>query len=172
MNAHDGFAIVIPAEAPSIAQGFEGGLNDNDLYAHLGIDIVAAIGTPVLAVAPGEVTVVSGDPLSGKRIVIHHGKDQAGTGHSTHYYHLDRQSVKVGEWVQRGQIIGSVGATGLLAPYPHLHFELHQGEGFGRAVNPHLYWLEGIGRVTCYEPGISDPPPNFRMTYPVACKPL
>jgi len=171
-NSNDGAKIVMPAGAPSIAQEFKGNTNEDSVYAvyaHAGLDIVAMIGTPVLAVAPGEVTAVTGDPLSGKRIVIDHGKDRTGTGYSTRYFHLDSQLVKIGDQVKRGQIIGRVGATGLLAPYPHLHFELHRGDGFGQAVNPHEYWLDGPGRVTCFMPNTSIQASQFRMIYPVKC---
>jgi murein DD-endopeptidase MepM/ murein hydrolase activator NlpD len=170
MNLNDGPTIVMPAGAPSIAQGFRGNTKENNPSAHVGLDIVATIGTPVLAVAPGEVKVVNGyDPMSGRRIVIDHGKDRSGTVYSTRYFHLVSQLVKTGDQVKRGQIIGRVGATGLLASYPHLHFELHRGDGFGQAVNPHEYWLDGPGRVTCFVPDTSVQASQFRMTYPVKC---
>ena len=166
---NDDTTIVMPAGAPSISRGFNGNTNEDTRYGHVGIDIVATIGTPVLAVAPGEVTAVTGDPLSGRRIVIDHGKDGSGTGYSTRYFHLDSQLVKKGDQVQRGQIIGRVGATGLLAPYSHLHFELHRGDGFGQAVNPHEYWLDGPGRVTCFMPDTGIQASQFRMIYRVKC---
>ena len=168
-NSNDGTTIVMPAGAPSIARGFKGNTNEDTLFGHVGLDIVATIGTPVLAVAPGEVTAVTGDLLSGRRIVIDHGKDRSGTGYSTRYFHLDSQLVKIGDQVKRGQIIGRVGATGLLAPYPHLHFELHRGDGFGEAVNPHEFWLDGPGRVTCFVSNTSVHASQFRMIYPVKC---
>ena len=168
-SSSDGTTIVMPAGAPSIARGFKGNTKEDAQNAHVGLDIVAAVGTPVLAVAPGEVTAVTGDPLSGRRIVIDHGKDRSGTGYSTRYFHLDSQLVKIGDQVKLGQVIGRVGATGLLAPYPHLHFELHRGDGFGQAVNPHEYWLDGPGRVTCFVPGTSVRASQFRMIYPVKC---
>ena len=166
----DGSMIVMPAGAPSISRGFDGNSNEGAGDGHVGIDIVATAGTPVLAVASGEVRAVTGDPFSGKRIVIDHGKDGSGTGYSTHYFHLDYQLVKTGDRVNRGQIIGRVGATGLLAPYAHLHFEIHRGDGFGQAVNPHEYWLGGPGRVTCFAPGASVQTERFRIIYPVECK--
>jgi len=168
-NSNDGTTIVMPAGAPSIFRGFNGNTRGDAPNAHVGLDVVATVGAPVLAVAPGEVTAVSGNLLSGRRIVIDHGKDRSGTGYSTRYFHLDSQLVKIGDQVKRGQIIGRVGATGLLAPYPHLHFELHRGDGFGQAVNPHEYWLDGPGRVTCFVPNTSVQASQFRMIYPVKC---
>lgn len=165
------FTVVMPARAPSITQGFEGDTSEDARFAHEGLDIVAAFDTPVITVAPGVVMAVTGDLLSGRRIVIDHGTDKSGTRFSTRYFHLHSQLVEIGDRVEHGQIIGSVGATGLLAPYPHLHFELHRGDGFGQAVNPHLFWLDGPGRVTCFEPTKNGQISDFRMTYPVKCKP-
>jgi len=146
-NSNDGTTIVMPAGASSIFRGFNGNTRGDAPSAHVGLDVVATVGAPVLAVASGEVTAVAGNLLSGRRIVIDHGKDRSGTGYSTRYFHLDSQLVKIGDQVKRGQIIGRVGATGLLAPYPHLHFELHRGYGIGQAVNPHEYWLDGPGNL-------------------------
>ena len=169
-NSDDGITIVMPAGAPSIARGFNSNTKENSPSGHVGLDIVAKIGTPVLAVAPGEVTKVTGsNPMSGRLVVIDHGKDRSGTVFSTLYFHLDSQLVKTGDQVKRGQIIGRVGATGLLAPYPHLHFELRRGYGFGQAVNPHEYWLDGPGRVTCFVPNTRAQDSQFRMIYPVNC---
>ena len=75
-NSNDGTTVVMPAGAPSIARGFNGNTKEDAPNAHVGLDIVATSGTPVLAVAPGEVTAVTGDLLSGRRIVIDHGKDR------------------------------------------------------------------------------------------------
>ncbi|MCP4187596.1 MAG: M23 family metallopeptidase [Gammaproteobacteria bacterium] len=168
-NSYDGTTIVMPVGAPSIARGFNGNTRVGAPNTHAGIDVVATVGAVVLAVAPGEVTAVAGDLLSGKRIVIDHGKDRSGSIYSTRYFHLDSQLVKIGDQVKRGQIIGRVGDTGLLAPYPHLHFELHRGYGFGHAVNPHEYWLDGPGIVTCFMPYTSVQTSQFRMIYPVKC---
>jgi murein DD-endopeptidase MepM/ murein hydrolase activator NlpD len=165
-----GYTLVMPAQAPSIAQGYKGDLSNAGVTAHQGIDIVAVPGTAVIAVASGVVIEVTRDPLSGKRIVIDHGSDGSGERYSTWYFHLEDQRVEIGDQVEHGEAIGSVGSSGLLAPYPHLHFEVHRGAGFGRALNPHLFWLEGAGRVTCFRPALDVPPAEFMMTYPVVCK--
>jgi murein DD-endopeptidase MepM/ murein hydrolase activator NlpD len=91
---------------------------------HIGIDYVAPVGTPVVAVADG--TVLFAGPFSGygNLIIIQHGG-----GYTTHYGHLSAYApgLTVGGRVQRGQVLGKVGATGL-ASGPHLHFEIrHEG---------------------------------------------
>jgi murein DD-endopeptidase MepM/ murein hydrolase activator NlpD len=91
---------------------------------HIGIDYVAPVGTPVVAVADG--TVLFAGPFSGygNLIIIQHSG-----GYTTHYGHLSAYApnLTVGGRVQRGQVLGKVGSTGLSSG-PHLHFEIrHEG---------------------------------------------
>jgi len=88
---------------------------------HDGIDISAPEGSEVRASAAGEV--VYGDRLSGygKLIILRHGDDLF-----TAYAHNRRNFVKKGDWVQKGDVIASVGSTGR-ASSPHLHFEVRRG---------------------------------------------
>ena len=96
---------------------------------HEGIDLSAPTGTKVLAVWDGEVihagTTKLNHPdresLYGNHIVIRH---QAG-GYEwyTRYAHLDEMISEVGDRVDRGEVIGTVGETGL-ASGPHLHFSI------------------------------------------------
>lgn len=91
---------------------------------HHGIDFAAPKGTPVYAASSG--VVISADQTSlndafGKAVLIEHG-DQL-TSLSAH---LSRIDVQLGDFVQAGQQIGLVGATGR-ATGPHLHFELWRG---------------------------------------------
>jgi murein DD-endopeptidase MepM/ murein hydrolase activator NlpD len=97
--------------------------------AHKGVDYAAPIGTPVRATATGRVLALGTDGGYGKRIVIKHGG-----AYSTLYAHLSRyqNSLRVGSYVEQGQVIGYVGSTGL-STGPHLHYEF-QVEG--RHRNP------------------------------------
>lgn len=97
---------------------------------HGGTDIAAASGAAVKVASAGTVAVVSYNSLAGYFINVEH----AG-GVLTRYHHLSVQSVKVGDKVKAGQIIGKVGATGS-ATGPHLHFEVHQR---GTKVNPQTF---------------------------------
>jgi murein DD-endopeptidase MepM/ murein hydrolase activator NlpD len=91
-------------------------------HPHGGIDIAARRGTPVHAPADGIVDAVTdrwqGQAKYGKVIVLRHGDDM-----QTLYAHLDKQVVKLGVPVAKGDIIGYTGATGR-ATGPHLHFEV------------------------------------------------
>lgn len=88
--------------------------------AHSGMDIAAPGGTPVKAPAAGVVTFA--DPglyLTGGTLLLDHGH-----GISSNFLHLSRLDVKVGDRVERGQLIGAVGATGR-ATGPHLHWGMN-----------------------------------------------
>ncbi len=94
---------------------------------HPGLDISAAVGTPIRATAAGtvELAAVSGD--YGNLVVIDHG-----FGLVTRYGHISRFAVWKGQQVSRGEIIGYVGATGR-ATGPHLHYEVLAN---GKLMNP------------------------------------
>ncbi|MCL6634866.1 MAG: M23 family metallopeptidase [Peptococcaceae bacterium] len=85
---------------------------------HEGIDIGASYGSSVTASAGGTVTGAGWEGGYGKTVEISHGG-----GLVTRYAHLSSINVSVGQRVERGQLIGLVGATGNTTG-PHLHFEV------------------------------------------------
>lgn len=88
---------------------------------HSGIDLNMPEGTPILAVADGEVGWVQLDPNSGAGGIwlgLRHAK-----GWVSRYMHLSRVAVQRGQRVTKGQIIGYSGDTGTSST-PHLHFDL------------------------------------------------
>jgi len=92
-------------------------LNGVPRSPHMGLDIAARTGTPVLAPAAGTVSFAASDLyLTGGTLLIDHGH-----GLSSSYLHLSAVEVETGERVERGQRIGAVGATGR-ASGPHLHW--------------------------------------------------
>ncbi len=103
------------------------------LTFHAGEDYGAAAGTPVLA--PSSAVVVLAEPLfvRGNAVVLDHGR-----GVFTGYWHLQKITVKAGERVVVGQMLGEVGSTGL-STGPHLHWEMRVS---GVAVDP-LQWVDG-----------------------------
>lgn len=87
---------------------------------HSGLDIAAPTGTPIAAPAAGIVTFVAPDlHLTGGTVLIDHGH-----GISSNFLHLSRIDVTLGQRVERGRIIGAVGATGR-ASGPHLHWGMN-----------------------------------------------
>jgi len=90
---------------------------------HSGVDLGAAYGTPVLAALAGQVVAADYDGGYGLRVVI---QSQSGAQVvQLLYAHLAAVTVRVGQVVQPGQLIGQVGRSGA-ATGPHLHFELRE----------------------------------------------
>lgn len=109
---------------------------------HHGNDIFAPIGTPVLAIADGVLSKVGVNTLGGNRLWL---RDDLG---NTYYYaHLSGYAAHVrdGVRVRSGEIIAFVGNTGqAITTPPHLHFEIHPGDG--PSVDPYPYlvaWQRG-----------------------------
>ena len=96
---------------------------------HSGIDLAAARGTAVRATLSGVASVIAAPYGYGLHVVVDHGN-----GLTSLYAHLDSVAVASGSWVDGGQVIGSVGASGN-ATGPHLHFEVRRD---GVAEDPML----------------------------------
>jgi murein DD-endopeptidase MepM/ murein hydrolase activator NlpD len=97
---------------------------------HTGVDLPAPIGTAVYATADGVIAKTSNSGHRGNFILITHENKL-----SSSYSHLEKISVKEGEKVHQGQLIGLVGSSGL-STGPHLHFEILKD---GKAVDPVPY---------------------------------
>lgn len=92
---------------------------------HHGLDIAAAIGTPVKAADDGRICFVGTKEVYGQTVIIEHADMK-----QTLYAHLNSFNVKKGQKVLRGQVIGYVGVTGRTTG-PHLHFGvMKDGETF------------------------------------------
>ena len=104
---------------------------------HYGLDIAAPIGTPVVAPAPGVVTLAHPDMFySGGTIIIDHGH-----GLSSSLLHLSKVLVKVGDIVQPNQKIGEIGMSGR-ANGPHLDWRINL---FNIRLDPQLL-VSGISQ--------------------------
>lgn len=95
---------------------------------HNGVDIAAPTGTPVMASNSGMVVLVNDFFYAGKCVYIDHGNSL-----HTAYLHLSSASVNQGDWVEQGDIIGKVGATGRVTG-PHLHWSAFL---YGQNIDPH-----------------------------------
>lgn len=98
---------------------------------HEGIDFYAKTGTKVYATAKGKIKEVRYSSTFGNLVVIDHGY-----GMETYYAHLSKFNVKKGQVVNRGQVIGFVGNTGLSSG-SHLHYEVHLNN---KEINPINYF--------------------------------
>ena len=98
---------------------------------HRGMDFKAATGTPVLATSNGIVTKAENQKKGyGNFIVIKHDDE-----YETLYGHLHEIKIAVGQKVFQGDVIGTVGSSGL-STVPHLHYEVIKA---GKAVDPIAY---------------------------------
>lgn len=102
-----------------------------DQQTHLGIDLAALAHAQVPAANAGKVVWADDLGIYGQCVIIDHG-----LGLQTLYGHLSRIGVKAGDAVQKGQIIGNTGDTGL-AGGDHLHFGTVVS---GEQVNPIEWW--------------------------------
>ncbi|SES85472.1 peptidoglycan DD-metalloendopeptidase family protein [Anaerobranca gottschalkii] len=107
--------------------------NSAQTQFHRGLDIGASRGTPILAATSGKVVHSGWLSGYGYTVILEHDNNY------TLYAHASSLSVKKGQWVEKGQEIARVGATGN-ATGPHLHFEIRiGGNSSSKAVNPINY---------------------------------
>lgn len=124
--------------AHAVTSGF--GWRTHPIYKtrefHPGMDFSAEQGTPIYSTGDG--TIVRADNLAsgyGNHVVVDHG-----FGYQTLYGHMSRMAVKLGQKVNRGQLIGYVGSTGL-STAPHIHYEVIKN---GEKVNPINYYYNDL----------------------------
>jgi Peptidase family M23 len=91
-------------------------INDIPKNSHSGVDITADEGDPVKAPNDGVVILVDNQFFSGNSVVLDHGQ-----GIYTMFFHLSKATVKYGQAVRKGDVVGLVGATGR-ATGAHLHW--------------------------------------------------
>jgi murein DD-endopeptidase MepM/ murein hydrolase activator NlpD len=108
-------------------------------YFHRGVDYAGAAGSPVIAPSAGTVALVGrvseGFRVHGNTIGIDHGQ-----GVTSILLHLRDINVKEGDFVQAGQVVGTVGSTGA-STGPHLHWGLYVN---GECVDPVPWRFQGI----------------------------
>ncbi len=126
----------LPAGRP-ITKGwmssFYGARNDpftGKRHFHKGIDFAGKMGSDVVSVAAGVIT-WSGDRYGyGKMVEVDHGN-----GYATRYAHNSENVVKLGDKINKGQLIAKMGSSGR-STGPHVHFEVVKN---GRVVDPQKY---------------------------------
>lgn len=98
-----------------------------DWSAHRGVDLATELGEPVRAAFAGTVVFAAWNGTYGKQVQLQHDAHWA-----THYGHLSGFHVESGARVEKGQLLGWAGSTGL-STGPHVHFEVLRD---GVAVDP------------------------------------
>ena len=128
---------------PNIAQvgltyGWHTFANSEDAYFHSGLDLLAELGTPVLAAAAGTVIFTGQEGAYGYLVIIDHGNLR-----QTRYAHLSKIDVRVGQSVVAGDPVGLTGTTGRPdIAQPHLHFEIRYQRSVGWvAQDPAIHFI-------------------------------
>ncbi len=108
---------------------------------HLGVDLAAPVGTPVMAAADGVVIFAGRRGGFGRQVILKHSG-----GFKTYYGHLSRfaKGIRKGKRVRQKEIIGYVGASGL-ATGPHLDYRLQKNGVF---KNPFAIEFQPRTRLT------------------------
>lgn len=178
----------VPSNAPIIVSDYHSSVGANGLKRtglHRGVDIYATIGSPIIAAADGEVVSAKVDSCWGPSILISHGFDKDGKRIHALYGHVKNFKVKVGQKVKRGQQVAEMGDpifNSCGGGFNHLHFQVSHtpqkipfGWGWAnfvsdgaKAPNPHKFWQNGVGNVTCFDASQEYTKPGF--TYPVPCE--
>jgi murein DD-endopeptidase MepM/ murein hydrolase activator NlpD len=91
---------------------------DGPVSHHEGTDLASMTGTPIYATNRGTVLVAGYYPLKGGLVVLDHG-----AGLMSLYLHQSEIHVTAGQQVERGELLGEVGSTGI-STGPHLHWEM------------------------------------------------
>ena len=108
-----------PAQGPySSPFGLKRFFNKQPRNPHSGLDIAAPIGAPIIAPAAGQVVDTGNYFFNGNTVIIDHGH-----GLTTMYCHMDRIDVKIGDKLNTGDPLGTIGKTGRVTG-PHLHWSV------------------------------------------------
>ncbi|QSJ16053.1 M23 family metallopeptidase [Nostoc sp. UHCC 0702] len=107
--------------------GWQVNPSTGEVFFHSGVDLLAAVGTPVEAIAPGTVVFAKDQGTYGKLVIINHSG-----GLQSRYAQLESIKVSVGQQVNKGDLLGTVGTTGQpTSKQPHLHFEMRASSDLG-----------------------------------------
>ncbi|MCX7596611.1 MAG: M23 family metallopeptidase [Fischerella sp.] len=113
------FPLTVPAPITSLFGWRTHPITGNRRF-HSGMDLGAAMGTPILAAYSGQVETADWQGGYGLAVILNHNNAL-----QTLYGHMSEIFVQPGQWVERGNVIGRVGSTGN-STGPHLHFEVRQ----------------------------------------------
>ncbi len=120
---------VWPVDGGFVTLEYDEGDIPNGRAPHQGIDLTAAVDSPIVSAGRGIVQQAGWHDDLGNYVEIRHG-----FGYVTVYGHMNSLAVRTGDRVDAGQVIGTLGGTGRVTA-PHLHFEVWKD---GEAMDPRL----------------------------------
>jgi murein DD-endopeptidase MepM/ murein hydrolase activator NlpD len=110
-----------------LAYGWQINPATGEVFFHSGVDLLAAVGSNVLAIAAGTVAFANDQGSYGKLVIINHSG-----GLQSRYAQLDSIKVTVGQQVKKGDLLGMVGTSGKpTSIQSHLHFEMRSSSSLG-----------------------------------------
>jgi len=160
-----------------------------DTPQHRGITIGGPgfLGHEIVAAADGIVVFVNYNDRRGNHVKIRHGLDSNKQDIYTEHFHVHGRLIKLGDRVERGQTIGSIGVGNReRTDLPHYHYIVMKEDSPGKfvALYPMDYWF-GIDQYkeklekgldvgpfvsSCFDPNVDYRKEAIRFTYPVKCK--
>jgi lysostaphin len=124
--------------AVAFPYGWQINPSNGDVFFHSGIDLSAQPGTSVQAIGEGVVVLAQEQGSYGNLVIINHS-----SGMQSRYAHLEDIKVSVGEEVNKGDLVGTVGTTGTpTLKKPHLHFEIRSSSSLGWVAKDPQEYLE------------------------------
>ena len=144
---------------------------------HHGIDFGGVAGTEVISATYGTFVRRNFDECSGHGITVktdfkaRHGDTEAPV--YVRYAHVEAYpALKPGQLLKPGDPLGTtipLRRTPCHGSREHVHYELRVNADPQRHIDPHAYWVDGEGKVTCYKDGMNVPP--GKAVAPIRCAP-
>ncbi|MDB9306343.1 MULTISPECIES: LysM peptidoglycan-binding domain-containing M23 family metallopeptidase [Cyanophyceae] len=112
-----------------------------EVFFHSGVDFIAPVGSSVQAIAPGTIVFAEQQGTYGQLVIVNHSG-----GLQSRYAHLGDIQVSVGQKVNAGDLLGTVGTTGEpTGNQPHLHFEMRSSSDLGWVAEDPQGYLQQSG---------------------------
>lgn len=141
-------------------------------WPHAGIDIETGGEEKVYAAADGLVVRANYSAQGEYRVMLYHGRDADGQHVITDYFHNSLNLVEKGQQVKRGDAI-AVSGTLRRVSFTHFGVLKNTTEELSRRWkhhDPHDYWVDGPGKITCFDAAKVYAKWPIRFTYPVKCR--
>ena len=142
---------------------------------HTGIDFRGRAGSEVISATHGTVVARTFSECAGHGIrirtdIIARHEDVEGPVFASYVHTEALESLKISQKARPGDVIGKIiplRRTPCYGSTEHVHYELRVGNAAKRHINPHQFWADGPGKVTCFREGVSVPP--GKATAPLRC---
>jgi murein DD-endopeptidase MepM/ murein hydrolase activator NlpD len=133
---------------------------------HHGIDFRGRAGTEVISATHGTVVRKTHSECAGHGVIVRTDivAQHGGTPGQVYAAYVHAEPVgdlQVGQKLKPGEVIARIipiRRTPCYSSTEHVHYELRVGDSPRRHIDPHQFWADGVGKVTCFRPGKEVPP--------------